>query len=253
VDLRDALAARLMPLLYVSPVLPALSRLQRTLDALDIEGVSALVQPAFHAASTAGSEYSDDEDEEEPENPLRPVSLEEWVAFRRRWQKDTRDGSVSPLDTVPDEDDVRHHVLAALLAGTFKDCSLLVRVPLAATATATTTSSSDPPPIALVDLDPKRPGKLPRWAALDERLAAAYSLLPPEERKTCVDGRAAPFPPVPEREGSVGRGIRRRRRNGGKDGGDDEEAWGALEVGTLPYLLGITALVAAGAIVPRLL
>ncbi|KAJ7681751.1 inositol-pentakisphosphate 2-kinase [Mycena rosella] len=142
-DPKEALISALLPVLMTTPVLRTLAHLQRTLDPLDIEGLAAL-----HAQADA---------------PLGPEpTLDEYTAFVSAYLS----GGASPAD-------LRYHVLAYLLSATFKDCSVIVRVP---DGTAT-----------IIDLDAKSVERVRKWHELDWEIACAYALVPEGERKMCVD------------------------------------------------------------------
>ncbi|KAF8205677.1 inositol-pentakisphosphate 2-kinase [Mycena galopus ATCC 62051] len=145
-DPKEALTSALLPVLMNTPVLRTLAHLQRTLDALDIEGLAALWDLASIGA--------------EPTIP-------EWAEFVSTYL-------AAPSPPPPaDAAHLRYHVLAYLLAATFKDCSVIVRVP---DGTAT-----------LIDLDPKSIARLRKWERMDKEIVAAYAALPVSDRKVCVD------------------------------------------------------------------
>ncbi|KAJ6502037.1 inositol-pentakisphosphate 2-kinase [Mycena sanguinolenta] len=149
-DPKEALTSALLPVLMNTPVLRTLAHLQRTLDVLDIEGLAALYDLA--SASTGAD-----------------PTIAEWAEFVSAYL-------ASPSSAPPDAAHLRYHVLAHLLSATFKDCSVIVRVP---DGTAT-----------LIDLDPKSIGRLRKWECLDQEIVAAYAAVPMQERKVCVDAGA---------------------------------------------------------------
>ncbi|KAJ7264995.1 inositol-pentakisphosphate 2-kinase [Mycena haematopus] len=143
-DPKEASISALLPVLVNTPVLRTLAHLQRTLDALDIEGLAALWDLA-----TIGPE----------------PTISEWAEFVSAYL-------AAPFSPPPaDAAHLRYHILAYLLSATFKDCSLIVRVP---DGTAT-----------LIDLDPKSIDRLRKWERMDKEIVAAYSAVP--NRKVCLD------------------------------------------------------------------
>jgi inositol-pentakisphosphate 2-kinase len=142
-SLRDAFAARIAPILLTSPVLPSLSVLQRNLDELDIEGLET-VSSSFFSGQGSSADLS---------SLLQPGSEDEWVAFTTSYADGAR---VAPQDMSSiSTSEARRCVLATLLSGTFKDCSLLVSLP--------------DKTIRIADTEPKPPRKLPEWAELDSQ------------------------------------------------------------------------------------
>ncbi|KAJ6531190.1 inositol-pentakisphosphate 2-kinase [Mycena capillaripes] len=142
-DPQEALASALLPVLMNTPVLRTLSRLQRTLDALDIEGLATLSDLAAVGADP---------------------TIAEWAEFVSAYLS-------APSPPPADAAHLRYHVLAYLLSATFKDCSVIVRVP---DGTAT-----------VIDLDPKSVDRLRKWERMDKEIVSAYAALP--DRKVCVD------------------------------------------------------------------
>ncbi|KAJ7766764.1 inositol-pentakisphosphate 2-kinase [Mycena metata] len=142
---KEAVISALLPVLLDVPVLQTISRLQRSLDALDIEGLAALCG-------------------------LAPIGTQPTIA---EWT-DFLDAYLAAPTTPPPPDatHLRYHVLAYLLSATFKDCSILVRIP---DGTAT-----------VIDLDPKSVDRLCQWEQLDREIVTAYAAVP--IRKVCVDG-----------------------------------------------------------------
>ncbi|KZT52737.1 hypothetical protein CALCODRAFT_501925 [Calocera cornea HHB12733] len=109
---KQALLARLLPLLLLSPILQRLKHLQRTLDPWDIEGLSALSR-ALHPSSPLG------------EGQTQP-RMGEWEAFVREYLA----GKGPTEEDKGGEEELRWWVMAYTLGATFKDCSLIVRLPL---------------------------------------------------------------------------------------------------------------------------
>lgn len=124
-------------------MLRTLARLQRTLDALDIEGLAT-----FWDDAPVGTD----------------PTLAEWSDFISVYL-------ASPAPPPAASAHLRHHALAYLLSATFKDCSVIVRVP---DGTAT-----------VIDLDPKSIDRLRKWGRLDSEIVSAYAAVP--DRKVCRD------------------------------------------------------------------
>ncbi|KAJ7461581.1 inositol-pentakisphosphate 2-kinase [Mycena latifolia] len=141
-DPKEALLAALLPVLIETPVLSTLAYRQRTLDPLDIEGLAALL------AQTGA--------------PLGQPTPADYAAFLSDY-----------LSGSPPADPVRFHSISYLLSATFKDCSVILRVP---DGTAT-----------VIDLDAKRFDRVRKWQELDWEIASAYAQVPEAERKLCVD------------------------------------------------------------------
>jgi inositol-pentakisphosphate 2-kinase len=144
VDPKEALTAALLPVLMNTPVLHTLSRLQRTLDPLDIEGLANICNLAPVGADP---------------------TIAEWTQFVSTYLAAP---SPPPPATVAH---LRYHVLAYLLSATFKDCSVIVRVP---DGTAT-----------VIDLDPKSVDRLRKWERMDKDIVEAYGAVP--DPKMCID------------------------------------------------------------------
>jgi hypothetical protein len=201
--LREAFASCFAPILLASPVLPALSRLQRTLDELDVEGLETVL--SSFAAQQGSSATSDNLTQ-----LLRPGGDDEWAAFVATYQE--RSTLVpSDLSSITSSE-ARQSVLSCLLSGTFKDCSLLV--------------SLEHGTVKVIDTEPKPPRKLPQWAELDSEIIRAYAEVPPPKRRRCVDAN---------------RPVHRRETNDKAGHGDKLSP--RRELGTLPFLMGMTAVV----------
>ncbi|KAJ7175640.1 inositol-pentakisphosphate 2-kinase [Mycena filopes] len=134
-DPKQAVITALLPVLLNTPVLRTISRLQRTLDALDIESLSLLCD-------------------------LAPIGAQPTIAEWRRFIDAYLATPTSPPPT--DAAHLRCHVLAYLLSATFKDCSILVRVPAGS-----------------VD-------RLRKWEQLNKKIVAHYATIP--DPKVCLDG-----------------------------------------------------------------
>ncbi|KAJ7172029.1 inositol-pentakisphosphate 2-kinase, partial [Mycena filopes] len=146
-DPKEAVITALLPVLLNTPVLRTISRLQRTLDALDIEGLSPLCD-------------------------LAPIGVQPTIA---EWTHFIDAYLAAPTSPPPaDAAHLRYHVLAYLLSATFKDCSILIRVPAGT--------------VTVIDLDPKGVDRLRKWEQLDNKIVARYATVPGPDRKVCLDG-----------------------------------------------------------------
>lgn len=155
-------------------VLHALSTLQRTLDALDIEGLSVLWSLAHQSGAAQAAAGADNV----PTPPLgagfAEPTLADWQTFLDIYlTKHTQ------MDhTHPDAANVRYYCMAYLLSATFKDCSLIIRIPRDA-----------PGSVTVIDTDVKAASRLSKWAKLDREIVEAYKNVP--EPAHCVDQRAS--------------------------------------------------------------
>ncbi|KAM0752702.1 DUF941-domain-containing protein [Meredithblackwellia eburnea MCA 4105] len=155
IDLAELASTILVPHLLESPLLSTLSRLQSSLDSLDIEGVFALL--------------------EDPSNPtslesLSQPTVEEWVSWLERWTcTSSRDSKDSTLEDT---------ILSYLLSATFKDCSIILRIPLPV-PTASQSSS-----LKAIDLDPKPIARLSKYRKLDREIVDSFSAWKSHEEAT---------------------------------------------------------------------
>ncbi|KZP01043.1 hypothetical protein CALVIDRAFT_464456, partial [Calocera viscosa TUFC12733] len=161
-DAKRALIDRLLPLLLASPILPTLRELQRTLDPLDIEGLSSLSH-SLHPDLPLGT------------GQLQP-DMREWTEFVDAYL----------AGRVPEcgEERLRYYVLAYTLGATFKDCSLIVRLPLARGAD-TAGETQQLQGVWVIDTGVKDVGKLAKWEELDREIVAAFVTSGSGER--CVE------------------------------------------------------------------
>lgn len=141
---------RILPLILSKHLMPALARLQRTLDSLDIEGLSALW------TRVRGPDLKLGQGESEP-------TLDEWQTFANEYL--TRSHVPSGVD--PQEEELRYHLLAYLMSATFKDCSVILRLPPPGSDAEAT--------ITAIDLDPKSVERLKKWEELDRDIVLAYN------------------------------------------------------------------------------
>jgi inositol-pentakisphosphate 2-kinase len=168
--LRETFISVVYPLLVHTPVLRTLAKLQRTLDVLDIEGLSKL-WALSHLQSPSETHSAG-------VPPVGSTSLEpsisDWADFVDEYLS-----THGALDhTSPKVPDLRYYLLAYLLSGTFKDCSIMLRA----------NPRDDPMPtgsVTVIDLDPKSIARLSRWETLDREIVQSYTDI---EGKHCVDG-----------------------------------------------------------------
>ncbi|THV07793.1 hypothetical protein K435DRAFT_741128 [Dendrothele bispora CBS 962.96] len=202
-QIRRALADGLLPLLIRTPVLQLLNRLQRSLDMLDIEGL-AKVWEKWCRVSSSGTEEGD--------GTLPPIgtnceepTLGEWGSFIDRYLRELGlpEGSgegparlerrkVAELPEIDTKEEMRYYLLAYLLSATFKDCSIIVRIPLLGSLDGGSDQRVGEdlevdPTITMIDLDPKSMKRLRKWELLDREIANIYGMLGEKERKVCVD------------------------------------------------------------------
>ena len=172
-DLRSPFASRVTDLLIRSPLLTALAQLQRTLDALDIEGLDEYWK-RYHGSlqnSHDGTSLPSLGDyEPEP-------TLEEWEVFTTTYleksARDAGDPKTSPVDNQTiSKEELRYHILAHLMSATFKDCSIILRLP---SKSLPHSSRQTEESITAIDLDPKSVRRLDKWRQLDRDIAATYS------------------------------------------------------------------------------
>ncbi|KIY71032.1 hypothetical protein CYLTODRAFT_487537 [Cylindrobasidium torrendii FP15055 ss-10] len=167
-ELRETFSDAIMRLLVGTPVLQLLNRIQRTLDPLDIEGVWHLWRQAHPTSAHLA------------QNEANPT-LADWTAFI-----DSYHSRVHFTSEEPKVEDLRYHLIAYLLSATFKDCSIIVRMPLLDPARTLETVNQEN--VTIIDLDPKNMDRLKKWHDLDTIIAWEYSTIPEAERKTCSDG-----------------------------------------------------------------
>lgn len=150
----------MVPLLTQTPVLDILRKLQQTLDALDIEGLSQLWH-RNHGSTPLGTGAP---------NP----SLAEWTEFIDAYlsSRDQMDHGCPSSPT-----DLRHYLLAYLLAATFKDCSIMLRLDHDVSLGGVVT---------VIDLDPKGMDRLGKWQKLDGEIVESY-IRSGAKQKRCIE------------------------------------------------------------------
>ncbi|KAI0664711.1 inositol-pentakisphosphate 2-kinase [Cubamyces menziesii] len=173
--LRDAFTSAVQPLLQHTPVLRTLARLQRMLDALDVEGLAALW------ARRRGADVPLGHGEPDPDVAEWAAFVDAYLARRRTEEEGEEEGEEGGEDS---EAELRYRILAYLLSASFKDCSIILRLP--------PRSQSQPQPegapagtVTVIDLDVKRIGRLAKWAALDAEIVDAYRGV--AQPRVCVD------------------------------------------------------------------
>lgn len=155
-SLVDTFTSHLVPFLLSTTIFTRLASLQRDLDALSI---STLLHPPYL--------------KHQPLSSIPPPTLSELAEFASAYVS----GSRSPVWSN------REHLLAFILSTTFKDCSLIFRLPI----------GTDPGSIEVkaIDLDLKPVGKLAKWAALDKEILDHFTevLARGENVRRCTDGQ----------------------------------------------------------------
>jgi inositol-pentakisphosphate 2-kinase len=167
--LRDSFVSCLLPTLTSTNLLSTISCLHRTLDPLDIEGLETLWQKSRPNRSLGEGEA----------NP----NLEEWSSFVHEFLLNQARHQDS---TTPRADKLRYYLLSALMSGTFKDCSIIIRFP---------PSPQTEPTATVIDLDTKNITKLNQWAEADRHIIEDWRHGErSSSERICVDSRA----PCPE-------------------------------------------------------
>ncbi|GAA5919805.1 hypothetical protein JCM6882_006484, partial [Rhodosporidiobolus microsporus] len=177
----STLSSTLLPILLASPLLPFLSRLQFTLDCFDVEGLASLL----------AADERTKVDITAPSPNLSPLgaqpSLEEWTTWMREHlpllrPTSSTSSSANPrlaFETFLRSEHPRAAILAYLLSATFKDCSLIVRIPLPSSASTSTSASSSlpqppPPTVKAIDLDPKPLNRLGKYWRMDREIVSGW-------------------------------------------------------------------------------
>ena len=176
----DLFAKTLIRPLIETPVLRMLSDLQRNLDILDIEGLSKL----WRLAESSNPLYRETFMSESPEMststvPCTPIgesspfisspepTLSDWIDFLDTYLSPTK----PKLDhSKPLPENLRYYLLAHLLSGIFKDCSIILRLDF-----LRTTNEIRAGTVSVIDVGPKRMDKLKGWEELDMKIASTYA------------------------------------------------------------------------------
>lgn len=169
-----------------SPALPLLRDLQSLLDILDIEGLATFL------ARTTGVDLADKFGTEEVEKLGGQPRLAEWVEWVGRYAPllgRHEDGEAVPLSREARErakaelesrflssasreagtsspPPWRDAILAYLLSATFKDCSLMIRLPLDSSTRVAT--------VKAIDLDPKPLNRLGKYFRMDREIVECW-------------------------------------------------------------------------------
>ena len=161
---RDAFVSRVLPLLLESSLLRILSNLQRTLDPLDIEGLSLLWSRAYASQEPGVALETHSPDGDAPSAPplgsgLSDPTVDGWKQFLEIYLAKN-----SEMDhDHPDIANLQYYCFAYLLSATFKDCSLILRIPEEGRGS-----------ITVIDLDVKPIDRLQKWEKLDKEIVEAY-------------------------------------------------------------------------------
>ncbi|TFY71861.1 hypothetical protein EVG20_g1145 [Dentipellis fragilis] len=175
-ELRDKFTAALLPITLGTSLLQRVGALQRTLDSFDREGFSELRErawsmrpPVVSDREQSGSSSISDVNEPEPTFP-------EWFSFINTFTSpDTSDTAF------PDPADFPYYLQAYLLSATFKDCSVMIKMP---------SNPEQQVVVKVIDLDVKSVKKLRQWEKLDQQIVEVYSQVGLDARKTCIDAWA---------------------------------------------------------------
>ena len=158
--LQNAFTSAVLPSLLKTPVLRTLSTLQRTLDVLDIEGLSQLWNLAYESAAVQAD--ADGVTIPPVGAGLEEPSLADWKTFL-----DIYLAKHSQMDhDHPDSANIKYYCMAYLLSASFKDCSIIIRIPREGHGTVT-----------IIDLDVKPVDRLNKWAKLDSEIVETYRLV----------------------------------------------------------------------------
>jgi inositol-pentakisphosphate 2-kinase len=163
VILMNQFTRTLLPLILKKPILRIVANHQRNLDALDVEGLIAL-ERTFDARSDSHIfTYLKNE-----------PTLEEWEAFVADYLNPEFQSKLNHDN--PDPQHLHYYMMAYLLSGTFKDCSLMFKIGKAGSKSGSVT---------VIDMDPKSITRLKKWAQLDKEIAVAY--MDEEEGRICFE------------------------------------------------------------------
>ncbi|TAN09778.1 MAG: hypothetical protein EPN37_18920 [Chitinophagaceae bacterium] len=179
-------AHALAPTLLRTPALPLLRELQSLLDVLDIEGLASLL------SRTTGVDLARHFGPEEVQKLGGQPRLDEWIEWVGRYSPllgRQQGGESSPLSheewdqskatlesrflasSTSDEGSPsppwRDAILAYLLSATFKDCSLIIRLPLDSAASTVGT-------VKAIDLDPKPMNRLGKYWRMDREIVECW-------------------------------------------------------------------------------
>jgi inositol-pentakisphosphate 2-kinase len=162
-SLGDALVNRLTEVLLSSPLLGRLSFLQRHYDPCDIEGLGRIIPGLEHVESVA--------DLASLGLDLANVGRNEWEAFL----DSPLPPAPPPAESSPAPETLRSLLLAYLVSATFKDCSILLRMPPQFSRTGEVHAAAGYGRVAAVDLDPKPVQRLGHYVHLDQAIWSAFA------------------------------------------------------------------------------
>ncbi|KAG7087645.1 hypothetical protein E1B28_013593 [Marasmius oreades] len=207
-DIRETFTKGLIPLLTRTSAFQTLNRLQRTLDMLDVEGLGQAWKIYHQHRLGVTSELP------ELGFGMEEPTIDEWMAFIDRYleqlktkpaEVDGREYAFLPGPLPPregegegklssyTEQELRSYLLAYLLSATFKDCSVIIRIPLLGGGDEVGKVEDTPPDpkrVTIIDLDPKSMTRLRRWELLDAQIVEGYREVDAGARKVCVDACA---------------------------------------------------------------
>ncbi|PVG01131.1 hypothetical protein CPB86DRAFT_782039 [Serendipita vermifera] len=194
----------LLPLLVDTNLLSTMAKLQRNLDLIDIEGLVKLWQsPSLYSmtatalkgtsSSNPSNGSTQTSDGHDPTAPIgtgsQDPTMDEWVVFVQEYLvshggRDYIDenGFLLPEDDPEKEKGrLRYLLIAYLMSGTFKDCSIILRL-----------GSGYDDTITAIDLDPKSTDRVKKWAAQDRDIVLGYKTKHANEVASdkCQDERA---------------------------------------------------------------
>ncbi|KAI0783102.1 inositol-pentakisphosphate 2-kinase [Abortiporus biennis] len=173
ITIRDRFVDSVLPLLLDTPVLRILSMHQRNLDTLDIEGLSTLWKNAH-------SPLGPSEGIKIPSlgSGLTQPTIQELSSFVDIYLQ-----KHAAMDHEhPDTANLQYYCLAYLLSASFKDCSIIMRIP-----PVSFDGKRREGTITVIDLDVKGVDRLSKWEKLDREIVASYVGV--GDPAVCVDGQ----------------------------------------------------------------
>ncbi|KAJ3921031.1 hypothetical protein F5877DRAFT_36831, partial [Lentinula edodes] len=164
--IRELVVETLLVLFMKSESLKLLKYLQRTLDGLRIEGLTSLWDNVHSLNKTSfGGGF-----------PQR--TIDDWKLFITECLEPQ--GSSMPPQVLSGENQLRY-----LLSVTFKDCSIMIMLPVLYESLPT---SLFPSQMTLIDLNPMRVERLQKWLEQDRNILQEYTISSQtKSAKTCVD------------------------------------------------------------------
>lgn len=108
---------------------------------------------------------------------MHDPDMAEWTRFlSARAARATHSDAAVPET----QEELRYRVAAYLLGASFKDCSIILRMPPGGAGAGVEERGT----VTVIDLDVKGVDRLPRWVALDREIVDAYRGVVPRD---CVD------------------------------------------------------------------